>query len=211
MANTASFFGRSNFTIAQCNVYVKRVDSGSWQDDSGWLDLKRSESVTFKNPQEKADMKSMQTGTKAANRVIVGEEVSLEMGLGEAGLEILQQILQGFRIEYHVDNTTIKRAGKIKSIGREDTADLVYVKVVKIRGGAESTNPLDTTYFVAGPATEELTLVFDTSTQQFVNFMLKGYDAGPDYVTESLDQVFFDNSDGDPVAAYYWTGETEAP
>ncbi len=211
--NTASIFGKSNFSIVQCNVYVKRVSSGSWQDETGWIDLKRSESVTFKNPQEKAGMKSMQTGTKDANRVVVGEEVTLEPSLGEAGLEILQAVLQGFAIEYHAGGggTVVKRAGKASSLGSVDTDNLMWVKTVKLKGGAESTNPLDTVYFIAAPGTEEFTLVFDTSTQQFLGLMLKGYDAGPNYVEVEADQVFFDNEDGQPVPAYYWTGETEAP
>lgn len=206
MAKTSWFGGRKNFQLGPANLYVKRVDAGSWQDNTGWLSLERTESVTWKGEQEKADLVSSQTGTKPANKVEVGFEASVEAGLGEAIVEVIEKVMQGVIVRRDTAGDVIQVL-RGTNIGRRDTDDLLWMKVVRLTGGAESTDPLDTVYMLVCPNTESGEWTFDAATQQFPSCMFKGYPASSDYVEDEDDQVYATNADGQLVACHYWTDE----
>jgi hypothetical protein len=193
--------GRKAFDMGPCKLYIKPIENGSWQDDSGWIDTERSESLTLRDITEYADLVSMQTGSRAADKVITGQGAEVETNLGEAYIELLEQLSLDIRLVKSGENTV--GAMRVKQQGRRISSKLLWCKVVKIIGDAESTDPMDTRYFLASPMSETAEYLFDTDTQRWYALMLYVFENSASYVTDTLDLV--SDEDGNP--AYWWVGE----
>lgn len=201
---TASILGRNQLDLGPANVYIKSlvVDSVAtdWADDTDWIDLGYTESLTMRMLTTKADLMASQVGTRPADKVITGQQVQIETSLGKAYLERLENIQQGLQLVKETDGT-VTQWKFVKKLGQRDSDVFFWVKVVKFNAGAESTDPLDTAYAKASPASDTVELTFDAATQRFYAVMFEAYenDEGPYAVV---------GENGEP--AYSWSGDAAA-
>ena len=202
MADTGWLGGRKNFSMGPANVYTKLVSAGSWQDESGFTTVGRTESTILRNILEFGDLVSSQTGTVAYDNQITGDGAEIECNLAEATLERLEELT--FDVKLIRDSAgDIVQALRSSQIGKRISDKLLWVKVVRIDGGADSTDPFDTAYFLGAPKQESVELSFTAADQRFYNMMFKCYAAGDAFIEDPSDRVLDEN--GSP--AYWWTKE----
>lgn len=201
MANTGWFGGARNFQAGQCKTEVKKVSDGSWIDESGWVDLGKSDHVTMTPSTDYLDLTSMQTGSKPANAQITGQETMVEMGLAEMVAETFERTFPGASIV--MDGLTIVGVAIVQAMGSRLTDNLYWVRLTKYVNGAPSAELLDRVYCLVAPRVESGEWTHDL-TQQFITLMYKAFPASSDYVT-GADIVLRPNADGDDVPAFVWT------
>jgi hypothetical protein len=204
---TNSILGNNFLTLGPANMYYKkRFDSDGnetdWESDSDYVFAGKTESATLRLIMTKTDLMASQDGTRPSDKTVTAQQAQLETSLGQSTLERLEFTQQGLRVERNSAGD-VTRFLYVDVLGERDSDTNVelWVKFVEIERGAESTNPLKTTYMKAAPQTEQTELVFDAATQRFYGLMFEAYkhDAG-DYV------VTF-QEDGVDKYPYYWSGE----
>ena len=178
------------------NIYIKPIASGSWNLNTLWLSLGLTESVIFRTITTKGDLKASQKGDRPYDKVIIAQQCQIEAGLGQAALEILEDVAQGVSLIRNTANA-ITQAMIVNKLGARDRENLFWVKIVELDGNVESTNPLDEVYMLASPSSETVELTFDATTQRFWGTMFEAYE-NEDLATRVVD--------GDGNVAYAWTG-----
>lgn len=201
MANTGWFGGQANFQAGQCKVEVKAVSDGSWIDESGWTDLKKSDHVTMTVATDYLDLMSMQDGSKPANAQITGQETMTEIGLAEMVAEIFEITFPGASII--LDGSTVVGIAITKTLGSRLTDKLYWLRLTKYVNGQPSEELVDRVYMLVAPRIESGEWTHDL-TQQFISVTFKNFPASSDYVSGG-NIVLRPNSDGDDVPAHIWT------
>lgn len=201
MAFTGWFGGARNFQAGQCKTEVKRVADGSWEDESGWEDLGKSDHATMTPSTDYLDLMSMQDGTKPANAQITGQETMVELGLAEMVAEAFERTFPGASIVR--DGSDIVGVAIVNAMGSRLTDNLYWIRLTKYVNGQPSEELLDRVYMVCAPRIESGEWTHDL-TQQFITVMFKSFPASADYVP-SGEIVLRPNSDGDDVPAHVWT------
>jgi hypothetical protein len=132
--------------------------------------------VSFKYTNKKADIKFDQAGDSPANRVLSGYEASLEVVVGEGTIARMSAILNGFYAE-RASTAPAAYQGYAQrfALGQLDSSIVKQMKLVKIVGTGESTDPLDTvTFYRAAPASD-VEAKYDATTQRSVKSMFTIY------------------------------------
>ena len=139
-----------------------------------WLGKTMGVSVKYDN--KKADIKFDQAGDSPANRVLSGYEASLEVVVGEGTISRMSAILNGFYAERQSTSPGAYQGYAQRfALGQLDSAIVKQMKLVKIIGTGESTDPLDTvTFWRAAPASS-VEAKYDATTQRSVKSMFTIY------------------------------------
>lgn len=156
-------------------VLTEAVYTGSTKTYARYttLSLGKTMGVSFKYTNKKADIKFDQTGDSPANRVLSGYEASLEVVVGEGTISRMEAILNGFYAERSAGSYT-GYAQKF-ALGQLDSSIVKQMKLVKLIGTGESTDPLDTvTFFRCAPASD-VEAKYDATTQRQVKSMFTIY------------------------------------
>jgi len=196
MATTGSIFGKNSGSIGPANIYIKPVADGDWDLDTGWQFLGPTDAIKVRDMVSKAEIKFIQEGDKAADRVIVGQQTQIETSLGKPYLERQEDIKRGLSL---IRNSAlaITQAMITKRVGEKDSANLFWVKVIEFVNGIESTNKLDTIYMKAASSMDTTELVFDAASQRYHGVIFEGY------INDDPIVGVFDSAGR---AAYLWTG-----
>lgn len=203
---TNSFLGNDYLQLGPANVYVKKRFVNSvetdWASASDWVALGDSESTTMRQIVSKTDLTASQRGTRPADKVVTAQQVQFETSLGKAYLERLESIQQGLRLERNTAGE-VTQWKIVKVLGERDSANNVelWVKVVEFDAGAESTDPLKTTYAKVAPSSDQVELVYDAASQRFYNVMFEAYENDEGSYTVSYVE------DGVTRYAYCWSAE----
>lgn len=197
MAITGSIFGKNKGSIGPANLYIKLVSDGAWDDNTGWVSLGKTESSTLRDIVSKAEIRFSQDGDRPADRVIIAQQVQIETALGKPYLERLENIKRGLYLKKNTAGA-ITQAMLTDRLGERDSDNLVWVKMVEIVDGIESTDPLDTIYIKSAANMDTTELQFDVSTQRYHGLLFDSY--------KNDDTVVgvFDSSNR---PAYCWTAE----
>lgn len=169
MANTDWLGGRKNLSLGPVNATMVAADANGNDVVLGGF-----ENFTIRMSNEKADLVYSQYGTKAANRVIVGQDCTIEARLAQATLERMTQVMQGFRINPETGGT-ITGYSFGDAIGDDDLSNTNQLNVVRVIEGADSANTLDTVNFWLTVPNTEAELVFDAGSQHFIGAMFQVY------------------------------------
>lgn len=197
MAITGSIFGKNSGSIGPLNLYVKDIDTGSWDVNTGWLSLGETESATIRDIVSKADIKFSQEGDRPADKVIIAQQVQLETSLGKPYLERLELVKRGLSLQRN-SALAITQAMITKRLGERDSTNFFWLKAVEIVDGIESTNMLDRLYMKVACDTETTELVFDAATQRYHGLIFNAY------LNDNAIVGVFDSAGR---AAYAWTGD----
>lgn len=201
MAFTDWFGGARNFQAGQCKTEVKKVSDGSWMDESGWVDLGRSDHVTVTPSTDYLDLMSMQDGSKPANAQVTGQETLTEMGLAEMVAETFERTFPGASIV--MDGLDIVGVAIVQELGTRLTDNLYWIRLTKYVAGQPSTELLDRIYMLCAPRIESGEWTHDL-TQQFPSVTFKNFPASSNYVSGG-DIVLRPNRNGVDVPAHLWT------
>jgi hypothetical protein len=197
MSITGSIFGKNSGSLGPANIYVKPIADGSWDVNTGWQALGDTDSVKIRDMVSKAEIKFSQSGDKAADRVIVGQQVQIETGLGKPYLERLEGVKRGLSLSRNL-SLAVTQAMLTKRIGERDSTQLFWVKVVEFVDGEESADPLDSVYIKAAASMDTTELVFDAASQRYHGIVFESY------INDDAIVGVFDSAGR---AAYLWTGE----
>ena len=177
---TNSILGRESLDLGPANVYVKKRFDNSierdWESDSDYVFLGKSEMTMIRVITTKTDLVASQDGTRPSDKVVTAQQVQVQVNMGQPTLERLQDIQQGMR--YELDTSGDIEQFKIVDVLGERDSDAnveLWVKVVKINAGVESTDELDTIYCKAAPATDQVELTYDAATQRFYAVTMEAY------------------------------------
>lgn len=131
--------------------------------------------VSFKLDLKKSDIKFDQAGDSRANAVLSGYDISLEVNAGENTISRMDAIFQGFAMQRTSGSNVITGYSQGFPNGQLDSDIWKNVKLIKILGAGESSDPLDAvTFFRAAPA-GSMEAKYDATTQRMVKTMFNIY------------------------------------
>lgn len=147
-----------------------------------------TDATTVKFSVKKADLKKSQYGESAANRVVTGAECSIEVGMVEGSLQRLEATLQGLATKLD-GSGNYTGYGLGMALGESDSDIKYQVSLVRIKGGIESSDALDTLNFPACAPQTDAEWKFDSSSQLSVKTMFNVY-RDPNSVSSSGLEMF---------------------
>jgi hypothetical protein len=164
-----SVFGGNYLDLGPCHLYYDTASGGAN------VFLGKTGSTTVKFSVSKTDLTSSQDGSEPADRVQTGDMCSVEATLAQPTLERLAKCIPGVSLNYDTDGVTVLGASFASDIGTRDSSIAKELKLVRISGGEDSTDPFDTVYFWLAAAVGSAELAFDAGTQRFVNVQWQCY------------------------------------
>lgn len=152
--------------------------------------LGQTQDTTFKWGNKKKELTESQNGESPANRVTTGYECSVEATHTRATLERMARIAQGLLL--HKDtNGVIDGAAFTLNLGEMDSDIWDELTLVRMKGGAESSDPKDQiTIPLAAPQVEGVESKFDAATQFITKSMFTGY-ADPDNLYQGRPLIWY--------------------
>ena len=203
IAKTKWFGGGPNGRLGVCDISVKRVVDGAWDDPANWRKLGKTDHVNFNETYAWGDLKSNQTGEDIMNAQLIGQSTNAEVGLVELYAEVFEFIWPGGVVKRDL-SSNVTRVYSKKMFGYMLTDLLLWVKFTQYERGVPSTDPLMTIYSLMAPRLESGEINSDLS-QQIITLPFKGFIASEDYVTPAV----FDADDPDKTPLSFWTAEDE--
>lgn len=180
---TANFFGSDELDFGACNVYHDTATGGANINLGGFDSVKISKQV------KKVELKEAQAGDQPADKAVSGQIYTIALGMSRANAERLEATVDGINLVKDSGGNVTMIEG-VQVLGQRDSSKAVQIKVVKIIEGEESTDPLETIYFLkVAPSSENVEVVYDATTQRYYAVM---------YLCYKSDEV---NEDGKPR---YW-------
>lgn len=137
------------------------------------INLGGVDGVTIKSTTKKVGLQEAQYGESDADAVVTGGECSIELSITRSSLDRLAAIMQGF--ETHKTAGVYDGYGLGVALGENDSDILKQLSVVKIVGGVESTNPMDTFHFPKVAPKTEAEWKYDAKTQRLTKSMFTAY------------------------------------
>lgn len=181
---TNSILGRSNYAFGPCNVYW---DTASGGDN---LNLGTTDQVTVTIGMTKIELRDAQHGDRPADRAVSSQTCQISMGLAQATLERIAEVVQGITLEKNTANEVTKFYLSDK-ISERDSAIAKQLTIVDIVAGVESTDPLDTiNFWKVAPFSESIELVFDATGQRYLQVVFECYKSD-DNLDENGNSTYF--------------------
>ena len=160
----------TSLTIANPSVIL---DSTAYRSFNAIL-IGGTDATTVKFSVKKAELKKSQYGESAANRVVTGAECSIEVGMVESSLQRLEATLQGLATKTD-SNGDYTGYGLGMALGEADSDIKYQITLVRIKGGIESSDPLDTIHFPECAPQTDAEFKYDASSQLSVKTMFNVY------------------------------------
>lgn len=179
----AFLLGNENLDLGPCNAYWDTATGGADIDLGGF------DSLVWRFGHEKTDLTYAQYGTGPANRVVTASTCEIELGMAMATPERLAAVLQGADL---VTDTAGEPIGFsfAGAIGERDDQIWKQMKIVKVEGSVESTDPMDeATVFRAAP-TGSIEFTYDAASQRFARITFTCY-RDPDQLDSQNRPQFF--------------------
>ncbi len=153
--------------LGPCNVY--------WDTETGGVNLflGKTDATTIRKTTEKTDLVTSQDGAGRADAVITTETWEVEFGLAQATLDRQAEIDES--IDTNLSGPDIIGAYFASVIGNGDLENAKQMKIIRIKNGVDSTNPLDTITFWKARVTSSFELVYDAASQRFMGTMAYCY------------------------------------
>ncbi len=134
-----------------------------------------NEAVTLKYGLTKTGMKSAQEGTNDADAAVTGYKCEVEFGMVAATPSRKAKVLQGWKLNRDTSTGLIKGQAFTFPIGQLDSNVWDELRIVRWRGGAESSAAMDTILITRAAPVADSEAKFDASTQMIFKTMFKGY------------------------------------
>ena len=166
ITNATSIVLTAPVTIAVSTATFKKVDC---------MNLGTYDKLSFKLGQKKVDLKDAQGGDNASDKVQTGYTCDIEFGMARTSMSRLEFTMAGFKVVRDAVTGLIKGAGFGFAIGTKDSDNLGQLKLVKLVGGVESTDPMDTVTILKASPNVDAEWTYDTSTQRYTKNMFTGY------------------------------------
>lgn len=160
----------TSLTIANPSVIL---DSTAYRSFNAIL-IGGTDATTVKFSVKKAELKKSQYGESAANRVVTGAECSIEVGMVESSLQRLEETLQGLTTKKD-GSGNYTGYGLGMALGESDSDIKYQITLVRIKGGIESSDPLDTIHFPECAPQTDAEWKYDASSQLSVKTMFNVY------------------------------------
>lgn len=160
----------TSLTIASPSVIL---DSTAYRSFNAIL-IGGTDATTVKFSVKKAELKKSQYGESAANRVVTGAECSIEVGMVESSLQRLEETLQGLTTKKD-GSGNYTGYGLGMALGESDSDIKYQITLVRIKGGVESSDPLDTIHFPECAPQTDAEWKYDASSQLSVKTMFNVY------------------------------------
>lgn len=160
----------TSLTIANPSVIL---DSTAYRSFNAIL-IGGTDATTVKFSVKKAELKKSQYGESAANRVVTGAECSIEVGMVESSLQRLEATLQGLATKTD-GSGNYTGYGLGMALGEADSDIKYQITLVRIKGGIESSDPLDTIHFPECAPQTDAEWKYDASSQLSVKTMFNVY------------------------------------
>lgn len=160
----------TSLTIASPSVIL---DSTAYRAFNAIL-IGGTDATTVKFSVKKAELKKSQYGESAAGRVVTGAECSIEVGMVEGSLQRLEATLQGLATKTD-GSGNYTGYGLGMALGEADSDIKYQISLVRIKGGVESSDPLDTIHFPECAPQTDAEWKYDASSQLSVKTMFNVY------------------------------------
>lgn len=148
-----------------------------------------TDSTLLKFGLTKQDLMESQNGTTAADRAITGYSASVELGLTRSTLVRMEKLLQGFQGVRDATTGLYKGAGFGFPIGETDLDIAKELRLVKLIGGIESVEPLETIRVLKCAPSSENEAAFDAGTQRIFKVTFNAY-RDDSVVINGVPQIF---------------------
>lgn len=137
------------------------------------IDLGGVDAVTVKSSTKKVGLQEAQYGESDADAVVTGGDCSVEFSITRSSLDRMAKIMQGF--ETRKSSGVYAGYGIGVSLGENDSDIVEQLTLVRIVGGVESTDPLDTLHFPLSAPKTEAEWKYDAKTQRLTKSMFTAY------------------------------------
>lgn len=152
------------------------------------INLGGTDSTNLKLAIKKKGLTESQYGEGDADAVVTGGECSVEVGLSRFTLERGEATFQGLKTKKDA-NGAYTGFGVGVLLGETDSQIWDQLTLVRILGGVESSNPLDTIHIPKAAPKGEADWKYDAATQRYTKTMFMGY-RSKDHVTEDGMELF---------------------
>lgn len=139
------------------------------------IDMGGTDSTTLAFGLEKTDLMESQKGTTAADKAVSGYNCSVTMGLTRATPERLQAVNQGIRLIRDTTTAAVESIAFGFPAGETDLEITRELRLIRIRKGAPSTDPLDVVRILKAAPTSSAEQPKDASTQEILSVVFTGY------------------------------------
>ena len=134
-----------------------------------------NDAVTLKYGLTKTGLKSAQEGTNDADAAVTGYKCEVEFGMVAATPSRKAKVLQGWKLNRDTSTGLIKGQAFTFPIGQLDSNVWDELRIVRWRGGAESSAAMDTILITRAAPVADSEAKFDAATQMIFKTMFKGY------------------------------------
>jgi hypothetical protein len=137
--------------------------------------LGKTQNVVMSDTQSMSPITFIQDGQNPVNMIETGYEASLTVDIGEASASRLTQIFDHIRASRDPADASLDGYYRKVSIGNAHSDYWDRLTLVKIKGGADSTDPLEKVTFLRCAPSSNLNVTYDATTQQVVQAMFQLY------------------------------------
>lgn len=152
------------------------------------INLGGTDATTLKIALKKKGLTESQYGEGDADAVVTGGECSIEVGLSRLSLERGEATFQGLKTKKDV-NGNYTGFGIGVPLGEADSSIWDQLTLVRIIGGVESSNPLDTIHLPRVAPKTDGEWKFDAASQRYAKTMFTAYRSS-EHVTEDGTELF---------------------
>ena len=157
-------------SLGPCDLILYETDDFSGDG----IKVGATQATTVKFSVQKAETKHIQYGSSPSNMIVTGSACSLETSLTQASLELMEQVIMGFRLERDSTGDIIGFSFG-SSVGLDDQSIARGIRLQPLIGGIPITNPIANIFFWRAAPVSESEIVFDDSTQRIVAVMWNCY------------------------------------
>lgn len=137
--------------------------------------LGQTQNVVMSDAQQFSPITFIQQGQSPVNNVETGYEASVQVDLGEGSVERLTQIFEHIRASRDALTAAVEGYYRKITIGQAHSDYWQRLTIVKIKGGVDSTDPLEKVTFLRCAPMSNMNVTYDATSQRVVQATFQLY------------------------------------
>lgn len=137
--------------------------------------LGQTQNVVMSDAQQFSPITFIQQGQSPVNNVETGYEASVQVDLGEGSVERLTQIFEHIRASRDALTAAVEGYYRKITIGQAHSDYWQRLTIVKIKGGVDSTDPLEKVTFLRCAPMSNMNVTYDATSQRILQATFQLY------------------------------------
>lgn len=137
--------------------------------------LGQTQTVTMSDAQQFSPITFIQQGQSPVNNVETGYEASVTVAIGEGSVERLTQIFEHIRASRDAATGLVEGTYRKITIGQAHSDYWQRLSIVKIKGGIDSTDPLERVTFLRCAPMSNMNVTYDATSQRILEATFQLY------------------------------------